>query len=115
MNYTPYADKAYTKLKQYGSVIMITHSGKKMYDEQTNTYVDEGTTITGVAIQRNYRQKDIDGTNIRMGDVQFMASLNGRPQSNDKITFGNRNYTVINVDPMNVDGSVDIFVNIQAR
>ena len=115
MNYQKYADKAYTKIKQYGSPITIKHSGKREYNPATNTYTDGGTEITGFAILRNYNQYNIDGTNIRIGDVQFMASLNGLPKSNDSITFGNKNYTVVNVDVMNPDGNTDIFYIIQAR
>ena len=44
-----------------------------------------------------------------------MASLNGLPKSNDSITFGNKKYTVVNVDVMNPDGNTDIFYTIQAR
>ena len=115
MNYQKYADKAFDKIKKYGSSIQITHSGKKVYDPATNTYTDSGTTVSGVAIQRNYEQKNIDGTNIRMGDVQFMCSLNGRPFSNDTIEFDGKSYTVVNVDCLNPNGKTDIFYLIQAR
>lgn len=115
MNYQKYAGKAYTKIKKYGSPITVTRSGKSTYNKETNTYEDNGETITGVAIQRNYDQRNIDGTNIRMGDVQFMASLNGQPKSNDKITFGSKSFVVVNAVPMNPDGTTDIFFTIQAR
>ena len=115
MNYQKYADKAYEKIKKYGSPITVKRSGKKVYDKTTNTYIDTGEEFSGVAIQRNFDQKNIDGTNIKFGDVMFMAQLSKRPQSNDTVVFGDRNYTVINVEPMNVDGKTDIFVNIQAR
>lgn len=115
MNYQKYADKAFSKLKKYGSPITVKRSGKKVYDKTTNTYIDNGEEFSGVAIQRNFDQRNIDGTNIKFGDVLFMAQLKERPQSNDTVTFGGKKYTVINVSPMNVDGNVDIFVNIQAR
>ena len=115
MNYQKYADKAFDKLSKYGSAIKIQQAGKKVYDKTTGTYTDTGETFTGVAIQRRFDQKNIDGTNIKFGDVLFMAQLPKRPQTNDSVVFGGKTYTVINVEPMNVDGSVDIFVNIQAR
>ena len=115
MNYQKYADKAYEKINEYGSLITIKRSGKKVYDKTTNTYIDIGTEFSGFAFQRNFSQKQIDGTNIRFGDVLFTAQLPERPQSNDTVVFGGRNYTVIDTDPFNVDGSVDIFVNIHAR
>ena len=115
MNYQKYADKAFDKLKKYGSAITIKRAGQKVYDKTTGTYTDTGESFTGVAIQRRFDQKNVDGTNVKFGDVMFMAQLPQRPMTNDTVTFGSRSYTVINVEPMNVDGSVDIFVNIQAR
>lgn len=115
MNYQPYADKAYEKIKKYGSSITITRSGEAEYNPETNKYEDSGETITGVAIQRQYDQKDIDGTNIRIGDINFMASLNGKPQSNDVIEFEGSNYTVVRAIPLNPNGKTDIFWTIQAR
>lgn len=115
MNYQKYTDKAFSKIKQYGSSITITHSGQKHYSSTTNTYTDDGTKIYGVALQSNYQQRDIDGTNIRIGDIKFMASLNGKPQTNDTIEFEGKNYTVINVSVLSLDGKSDIFYTIQAR
>lgn len=115
MNYTPYADKAYTKIKKYGSTITVTHSGSKVYNPETDEYEDTGSTVVGVAIQRNYSQRDIDGTNIRIGDINFMASLNGKPYSNDEIEFEGNKYTVVLAIPLNPNGKTDIFWNIQAR
>lgn len=115
MNYQKYADKAYSKIKKYGSAIMITHSGKAEYDEATDTYVDTGTTVTGVAIQRQYNQRDVDGTNIRTGDINFMASLNGKPFSNDVIEYEGQKYTVVSAMPLSPNGQTDIFWTIQAR
>ncbi len=115
MNYQKYADKAYTKIKQYGSPITVKRAGKKEYNTATNTYTDSGEEYTGFAIQRNFNQHNIDGTNIKFGDVLFMASLNGEPMSNDTVTFGGKSYTVVSVQTMNPDGNTDIFYNIQAR
>jgi hypothetical protein len=115
MNYQKYADKAFIKLKKYGAKLTVKRSGQKVYDAETNTYTDSGEEFSGVAIQRNFSLKNIDGKNILLGDVLFMAQLPQRPRANDTVVFGGKEYTVVSVDPLNVDGSVDIFVNIQAR
>ena len=115
MNYQKYADKAYAKIKQYGSPITVKRAGKKVYDKETDTYTDNGEEYTGYALQRSFDQKNIDGTNIKFGDVLFMAVLSGLPKSNDKITYGSKSYTVINVDILSPNGVTDIFYNIQAR
>lgn len=115
MNYQKYADKAYTKIKQFGSSIIVTRAGNKKYNPATNEYDETKVQIFGVALQRNYDQKNIDGTTIKVGDIMFMCSLNGKPQSNDEIFFEGRNYTVINVTPLSPDGKTNIFYTIQAR
>lgn len=115
MNYQKYADKAYAKIKQYGSPITVQRAGEKEYDKDSNTYTDKGEVFSGYAIQRNFAMRDIDGTNIRMGDVLFMASLSEQPQPDDIVTFKSKTYTVVNVTVLNPDGNTNIFFNIQAR
>lgn len=115
MNYQKYAGKAYEKISKYGSPITFKRAGKKVYNPATNTYEDKGEEFSGYAIQRNFSLKNIDGKNIRFGDVLFMASLDKRPLQNDEITFMGKKFTVVNCDPMNPDGTTDIFFNIQAR
>lgn len=113
--YDKYAEKASSKIRKYGSPITVRRSGMRVYDGDTNTYDDSGDELVGVAIQRNFDQRNIDGTNIRFGDVLFMACLDGRPKSGDGVSFGGRTFTVVSVEPMCPDGSTDIFVRIQAR
>ena len=115
MNYQPYADKANVKLAKYGATIEVHRAGKREYNKQTNTYTDSGETFSGKAVQMLYDQRDIDGTNIKKGDIKFLAQLPKRPLSNDTVTFGGKTFTVINSEPLNPDGSVDIIVYIQAR
>lgn len=119
MDYQKYAKKAFDKLQAYGNAkptnVTIRRSGKVVYDPKTNTRTNTGEEFSGVGIQRNFNQKNIDGVNIKFGDILIMAQLPKRPQSNDTVIFVGKEYTVINVDPVNIDGSVDIFVNIQAR
>ena len=44
-----------------------------------------------------------------------MAQLDERPQSNDTVVFGGKSYSVVDVSPLNPDGSADIYVKIHAR
>ena len=115
MNYQKYADKAFSKIKQYGSPITVKRAGKKVYDPATNKYVDNGEEFNGHALKMNYDQKNVDGTNVRMGDVRFMAALDGVPKSGDEAVFAGEKWSVVSVQPCNMDGAVDIYFNIQAR
>lgn len=115
MNYSKYAKKAYSKIKQYGSPITVTRAGNKTYNVETNSYDDNGKTISGYSLLSSFNQKDIDGTNIKFGDILFFASLDDVPKSNDTVLYNGKSYTVVNVDVFAPDGKTDIFYNIQAR
>lgn len=115
MNYQKYANKAYSKIKQYGSPITIQRSGSTSYNPLTDKYENNGVILSGFALQNNFDQKNIDGTNIRYGDVLLMCVLDGEPKSNDTIAFGSRGYTVVNVEVLSPDGQTDIYYKIQAR
>ena len=116
MNYEKYYKKAYDKVKNYGSSIIITRqSGDPEYNPETDEYEETTVTITGVALQLNYKQSDIDGTNVKYGDVKFMAVLNGRPETNDSVEFEGKTYVIINPSPLNLNGKTDIYCMIQAR
>ena len=114
-DYTKYQTKTASKLRQRGGPITVRRAGKKVYDPKTNTYIDTGKEFSGYAVQKSFSIKNVDGTNIRFGDVLLMASLDERPLSNDTVNFGGRSYTVIDVQPLNPDGRTDIFYNIHAR
>ena len=115
MSYQKYYDKAFKKVKEKGSPIVITGTGKKKYNPKTGKYDGTETEITGYACQFRYSQKDIDGTNIKATDVKFMAVLNGKPQTDNVVTFEGQSYTIINPSPLNIDGKTDIYWIIQAR
>lgn len=115
MNYIKYANKAYSKIKQYGSPITIIRSGSRVYNPETNEYEDNGEKINGYSLLNNFNQKNIDGTNIKFGDVLFFASLEKPPKTNDSVLFNGKTYTVVNVSVFAPNGVTDIFYNIQAR
>ena len=116
MNYQKYADKAYEKIKKYGSPIVIKQKGdEKEYNPDTDEYEGVEVEIKGVAIQRSFDQKNVDGSNVKFGDILFMACLDGTPKSNDTVVYGGKEYTVLDVKVMNPNGEKQIFFNIQAR
>ena len=113
--YDKYAKKAAAKIKQYGSPITVKRSGKRVYDKATNTYTDMGEEFKGYALESHFDQKNVDGTNIRFGDILLMCSLDETPMSNDTVTYGSRSYTVVNVEPLSPDGNVVVYYKVQAR
>lgn len=115
MNYSKYANKAYSKIKQYGSPITVTRSGSMVYNDITNKYDNSGKTIQGYSLLSSFDQKNIDGTNIQFGDVLFFAVLDDVPKSNDTVLYNGKSYTIVNVEKLSPNGKTDIYYNIQAR
>ena len=69
---------------------------------------------SGVKI--GYEQSDIDGTLIQQGDQQLYVPALGfvRPVTNEQITVGGTNYTVVGVEVL-APGDTDILYTIQIR
>lgn len=45
----------------------------------------------------------------------MMCHLEKTPEVNDKVTFGGKEYTVINIEAINPDGLCVIYYNLQLR
>lgn len=114
MNYQKYADRASEKIRQYGSEIEIVRSGGK-YNPETNSYENDCDRLSGYGIQSSFNLNNIDGTNIRIGDVLLTCVLNGCPKSNDTVVFHSNRYTIVDVNVFSPDGKTAIYYKIQAR
>jgi hypothetical protein len=91
------------------------------YDPETGTGGATAEQYDGSGFRENYRQQDVDGTLIKLGDVKILISpllLDGadmpQPVSQDKILFDGDTYTVQNVDPWNYAG-LAVGFSVQAR
>lgn len=113
--YSRYAEKAYEKIRMYGSPVTLMRSGGRTYDKETNSYVCAGDGVAGYAVQSGFDQRNVDGTNIRLGDIMLTAVLGEAPRSNDTVAFGGRTYTVVDVSSLSPDGKTDIYYRIHAR
>jgi len=115
MNYEAIQKKALAKIKQYGKAITLTRITEGEYVPEDNSYSETKTIIDGVALQGSFSLQNVDGTNIRFGDVRFMAVLSDVPAVDDEIIFGSNFYHVVNISKLSPDGATDIYYEIQAR
>ena len=115
MSYQKYYDKAFKKVKEKGSPIVIKGTGGASYNPETDEYEGDEIEIAGYACQFNFDQKDIDGANIKSTDVKFMAVLNGKPQTDYTVIFEGNSYKIVNPKTLNIDGKTDIYWILQAR
>lgn len=115
MNYKEYAEKAYSKIRQYGSPVKVLCAGERKYNPKTNSYDDESKIFTGYGLQSSFNLSNVDGTNIRIGDVLITCVLDGVPKTNDVIILQENKYTIVNVNCFSPDGKTSIYFKIQAR
>lgn len=115
MNYSKYADKVYKKLSQYGGDCLITRQGSGNYNPETDEYDDEQIEIKGKCLVSFYDAKNIDGTNIKSGDIKVMASLSAAPKTGDAIKIESEIFTVINWSALKPNGNLAVYYTIQAR
>lgn len=115
MNYQKYADKAYEKIKQYGSFCKVIQAGGKQYNAETDEYESTESKLTGYALETNNKQSNMASENVRFSDVFLLCVLSGKPQSNDEIIFGDNTYTIVDVQTFSPDGNAKIYYKVQAR
>lgn len=104
-----------------GAPLTLSRTVKGPRNPDTGASTDVTTSYSGSGLRESYQQADIDGTNIKVGDVKFIVSpsqLGGTdmPQAapQDKVTFDGKVYTVIQVNPWNYAG-LAVGFEVQAR
>lgn len=104
-----------------GAELTITRTVKGPRNPDTGATSDVVTTYPGSGLRETYQQKDIDGSNIKAGDVKFIVSpvqLDGtdmpQPMTVDKILFGGKVYGVVQVNPWDYVG-LAVGFEVQAR
>lgn len=115
MNYSVYKDKATAKIKQYGSPCYVLRTFGEQYDEESDSYIGEEVKINGFALLSSFNTRDVDGTNIKLGDVNIMCVLDSKPQVEEKLVIGDTEYTIVNISECNPDGNCVIYYRVQGR
>lgn len=105
----------------YGAALTIRRTTAGDYDPDTGSSGATTTDYAGSGIRKNYQLKDIDGSLIKSGDLQFIVSpvlLNGsdmpEPTTTDKLLFDGDTYVIASVKAWDFAGLALGFV-VQAR
>lgn len=114
MDYSKYTTRARQKITQYGKTCVVKTSGTQEYNADTNEYENTSEQFQGVAIIKSTQETTVANTDIKAGDVSFMACLDKEPKAGDIFVFCNKEYSIIKIMPCSVDGSV-IYYDIVAR
>lgn len=108
-------------LTEYGADLALTKVVTGEYDPDIGGGSQTSTTYAGVGLRETYRNRDIDGSRIKAGDVKLLIAPTLKaggampaPLPQDTITFAGSTYTVQNCDPWDYAGVVVGF-SVQAR
>ena len=123
MDYANLARTAKRLLGKNGTKCILINPGTKAYNKETNKYENEKTPHNGFCVISNYKDYNVDGTIIKIGDRQVMAVLDGEPipeisqfEVYDKTgKVLKETYHVINSAPVNPDASTIILYKLQCR
>lgn len=102
-------------LAEFGVPRVLTRVTTGAYVPGQGTTTTE-STFTANCIKLNYRQTDIDGTLIKQGDQKVFISPDAAntPETGDKITFPDGDWTVVQSAPI-APGDTTVIHDAQVR
>jgi len=106
------AEELITEFGQQGTIKRITPPDPVLGGDAVEM------PYTATLVPMTYDQRYVNGTTILEGDVQIYVSSNGlaiRPSVGDIITCGGVDYHVVDNDPNNYDGMIDVVHVVHAR
>lgn len=117
-DYTQDALDAKQDIEDAGREIIIRNFSPVVYDVDTDTETGGiASDQTCFALETAYKQNEIDGTIIQVGDKRFLiasASLTVLPKTSDILIDGNDQYKIQSVSQVN-PGNVPILYKLQVR
>lgn len=103
-------------LGRKGQQITITTVTPVAYNPATGGIASTETVQTGVGVPVGYKASEIDGTNIRRGDVKVIVAGSGitEPKVNGQVSFIGLTGTIKNVEIVAPDGTPIVY-KLQVR
>ena len=111
MNYDEDVASAKELIAEFGKVFQLSRETDGVFDPvsgHTTGTITEYFNLT--AVRLNYKNKDVDGSLIKNGDVMFLADATTEPQNGDVID----GYVVVDFKTLQPADTV-ILYKIQAR
>lgn len=114
--YDSFVALALDLLGRKGQQITITTVTTGAYNPATGGVSNTETVQTGVGVPVGYKASEIDGTNIRRGDVKVIVAGSGitEPKVNGQVSFIGFTGTIKNVEVVAPDGTPIVY-KLQVR
>lgn len=108
---------ALSLIQEFGEACTFSRPNTSTYDPTTGV-ATEGTesTFTGYCFPDSFTVMEIDGTLVRKDDIKLLVHkiTGNEPSVNDKVTFSNNQYRVVNVTKVSTNGDTVLF-ELQVR
>lgn len=103
-------------LEIVGSTVTLKKPASKVYDISAGSFITtEGTSDNIKVAIESYTSNEIDGTNVRSGDIKItIINDNVTLDSKDSIIMDDINYNIVNIEPQKLD-DVILAYTIQLR
>lgn len=114
-DYTDIAATAREMLVEFGRECVLRRI-EASYDPATSSAQPQTMDFVSVGVALDYRQNEIDGTNVRQGDQKVYMPPEGlpRPKSGDQILLAGRWLNVVSVMVLEPGGPPVLYI-VQAR
>ncbi len=115
MNYTELASHVEKLIAKYGKTLTLRSYSAATYDPVTMTYTPGTAVDTPIsAVEESYKNYEIDGTQIRAGDIRLIASSDVVPTTAMKIVIENVEWEIVSIYNLR-PSTVTLYYTIQAR
>lgn len=115
--YEDMRDVATDLIGDFGASLSVERDSEGAYDPATGVTSDSTTTFTSKGIVSSFSNSEIDGTNIKVGDLSVFVKSKPSgwvPEIRDKVTINGVEYFIVNVQPLS-PGGTDLAYQIQIR
>jgi hypothetical protein len=117
------AKKAKRQIKKYGAkAVLRIPAGESVWDDDTASYTETYNEYKGVCLVTNYKQEDIDGTLIEVGDKRLLCVFPAEPKPKiSLVDVYKKNgtldatYTAVDFSTLAPDASTVILYRVQGR
>lgn len=106
--YDEMAATAVELIAEFGMAMTLVRVTEGAYDPATSTQATTSANHTATGIKLDYRQSEIDGTMIRVGDQRvFLApDVAVTPRTGDKLTISGESWQVVQASAAAPAGTV---------
>jgi hypothetical protein len=118
MDWTPWQNKVFNKLEQYGGDVTVRVATLSTFSPSSDSYSKASTDYVVKGLITNLRGRDENGTPIISEDVVILLAAKGLPELIDKETIriisGTKTYQPITISVLR-PGGTSLLYKIQAK